>query len=191
MTKDAIGFLESVVGEPAALVGWSDGGVVGLLVAIARPDLVSKLVVIGSIFDTAGMVLDVDEMVAEMSPDDPELAMIRETYGAVSPDGPEHWPVVFEKMMNMWVKEPHIPKDDLAKITAPTLVLIGDDDLVSVSHSAELYDEISDAALAVIPHSTHPVMMEKADIVNSFIVDFLRGDPAPTMMPIRRRIPDS
>ena len=56
MTTDTIGFLDEVVGGPAHLVGWSDGGIVGLMVAIARLDLVSKLVVIGTNYDTAGNV---------------------------------------------------------------------------------------------------------------------------------------
>ena len=55
MSSDMIGFLDAVVGGPAHLVGWSDGGVVGLLVAMARPDLVRKLVVIGANFDTSGL----------------------------------------------------------------------------------------------------------------------------------------
>ena len=65
---------------------------VGLLVAIARPDLVSKLVVIGTSFDTKGMVFDVDDMVAGMSHDSFEMTMMRETYSAVSPDGADHCP---------------------------------------------------------------------------------------------------
>ena len=112
MATDTIRFLESVVGEPAALVGWSHGGIVGLLVAIARPDLVSKLVVIGTSFDTKGMVFDVDDMVAGMSHDSFEMTMMRETYSAVSPDGADHWPTVFQKITTMWTREPHIPIDD-------------------------------------------------------------------------------
>jgi pimeloyl-ACP methyl ester carboxylesterase len=55
MANDTIGFLEAVVGNPAHLIGWSDGGIVGLLIAMARPDLVRKLVVIGAIL-TLGIV---------------------------------------------------------------------------------------------------------------------------------------
>jgi len=138
MATDTIRFLESVVGEPAALVGWSHGGIVGLLVAIARPDLVSKLVVIGTSFDTKGMVFDVDDMVAGMSHDSFEMTMMRETYSAVSPDGADHWPTVFQKITTMWTREPHIPIDDLKKLAVPVLVLVGDDDMVSLSHSVEL-----------------------------------------------------
>jgi pimeloyl-ACP methyl ester carboxylesterase len=191
MATDTIRFLESVVGEPAALVGWSHGGIVGLLVAIARPDLVSKLVVIGTGFDTKGMVFDVDDMVSGMSHDSFEMTMMRETYSAVSPDGADHWPTVFQKITTMWTREPHIPIDDLKKLAVPVLVLVGDDDMVSLSHSVELYEALPNAALGVIPFSSHRVLMEKPDIVNPMIVDFLKNDAVPTMMPIRRRIPDS
>ena len=55
MATDTIGFIERVVGQPACLVGWSDGGIIGLLVAIARPDLVTKLVAISANYDAAGL----------------------------------------------------------------------------------------------------------------------------------------
>jgi pimeloyl-ACP methyl ester carboxylesterase len=48
MAKDTVGFLDRIMDAPAHLVGWSDGGIVGLLVAIERPDLVRKLVATGS-----------------------------------------------------------------------------------------------------------------------------------------------
>lgn len=51
MAADTIAFLTELLGGPAHLVGWSDGGIVGLLVAMARPDLVHKLVVIGVNYD--------------------------------------------------------------------------------------------------------------------------------------------
>ena len=79
----------------------------------------------------------------------------------------------------------------LKKLAVPVLVLVGDDDMVSLSHSVELYEALPNAALGVIPFSSHTVLMEKPDIVNPMIVDFLKNDPVPSMMPIRRRIPDS
>ena len=62
MTTDTIGFLDKVMEGPSHLVGWSDGGIMGLMVAIERPDLVRKLVVIGSNYDTAGVVPEAVEM---------------------------------------------------------------------------------------------------------------------------------
>jgi pimeloyl-ACP methyl ester carboxylesterase len=56
MAADLIGFLDRMVGGPAHLLGWSDGGIIGLLVAMARPDLVHKLIAISANFDTSGIV---------------------------------------------------------------------------------------------------------------------------------------
>lgn len=55
MAADTIGFLEAVVEGAAHLVGWSDGGIIGLIVATRRPDLVRKLVPISANFDTSGV----------------------------------------------------------------------------------------------------------------------------------------
>jgi pimeloyl-ACP methyl ester carboxylesterase len=88
MSADTIGFLDAIVGGPAYLVGWSDGGIVGLLVAIARPDLVRKLVVIAANFDTAGLTPEAMEWFTTISADSDDLAMLRECYLATSPDGP-------------------------------------------------------------------------------------------------------
>src|SRR5207247_359270 len=156
--------------------GWSDGGIVGLMVAIARPDLVRKLVAIGTNFDTAGVAPGAEEMLASSTPDGPEMAMFRSLYEMHSPDGPEHWPVVFAKFTEMVQREPHIPVDDLARITAPTLLLIGDDDLVSLEHTADLVRAIPDSELAVVPRASHAVTMEKADLVNRLVLEFLENE---------------
>jgi pimeloyl-ACP methyl ester carboxylesterase len=186
MATDTIGFLDRVVGGPAHLVGWSDGGIVGLMVAIARPDLVRKLVVIGTNYDTTGIAPEVDEMFASMEPDGDDMAMFRGLYEMHSPDGPEHWPVLFSKFVEMTQREPHIPVDELAQISAPTLVVIGDDDMVSIEHSAALLRAIPNSELAVVPGASHAVVIEKPELLNRIVLDFLENEPAPTMLPIRR-----
>lgn len=186
MATDTIVFMESVVGGPAVVVGWSDGGIVALLVAVARPDLVSKMVLVGTTFDTSGQVFDVNQMVAAMSPDDPDMRMMRDRYAALSPDGAEHWPIVFEKVTRMWTEEPHITLDEVRRVTMPVLVVVGDDDLVSLSHTVELYENLPDAALAVIPFASHTVLMERPDVVNPLVVDLLKGERGTGFMPVRR-----
>jgi pimeloyl-ACP methyl ester carboxylesterase len=86
----------------------------------------------------------------------------------------------------MVAAEPHIPVDDLRRIRARTLVIAGDDDLVRLDHTNELFQAIDDAELAVVPGASHFVAMEKPELVNRIILSFLRDDPAATMMPIRR-----
>jgi pimeloyl-ACP methyl ester carboxylesterase len=188
MTGDTIGFLETVVGRPAHLVGWSDGGIVGLMVAIARPDLVRKLVAIGANSDTTGVVPEAETMFARMAPEGPEMAALRGLYETHSPDGPEHWPVVFAKFVEMVQREPHIPVDDLARIAAPTLLLVGDDDMVSLEHAVSLYRAIPGSELAVVPGTSHGVLMEKPELVNRIVLDFVENEPAQMMLPIRRAV---
>jgi len=87
MATDTIGFLDRIVGGPAHLVGWSDGGIVGLLVAIERPDLVRKLVAIGANYDTTGIAPEAEDMAANMAPDSDDMAMFRGLYESTRPTG--------------------------------------------------------------------------------------------------------
>jgi pimeloyl-ACP methyl ester carboxylesterase len=175
MSADMIGFLDAVVGGPAYLVGWSDGGVVGLLVAMARPDLVRKLVVIGTNFDTSGLTPEAMEGFRTLSADSDDLAMLREPYQAVTPDGPGHWPAVVAKFKEMVSTQPAITVEQLGRITAPTLVVVGDDDIVTLDHTSTLFRAIPNSELAVVPGTSHFLTMEKPDLVNRLVLDFSRG----------------
>ena len=166
MAEDTIDFLTSVVGGPAHLVGWSDGGIVALLVAIARPDLVRKIVVTGTNFKPAPEIGQA-EVLDELTADAPDLRMFRAMYEAASPDGPAHWPAVVGKMAEMFRTEPDIPIEDLGSIGAPTLVLVGDDDLIPLEHTIELYRAIPNSELAVVPGTSHAHFMEKPSLVNT------------------------
>jgi len=183
MSADTIGFLDAVIGRPTYLVGWSDGGIVGLLVAMARPDLVRKLVVIGTNFDTSGLTPEAIEEFTALSADSDDLAMFREPYQAVSPDGPGHWPVVVAKFKEMVSTQPAITVGQLGRITAPTLVVVGDDDIVTLDHTSTLFRAIPNSELAVVPGTSHLILMEKPDVVNRLVLDFLEKNPVPRRRP--------
>jgi pimeloyl-ACP methyl ester carboxylesterase len=175
MATDVRSFLARVVDVPAHLVGFSDGGIVGLMIAIARPDLVSKLVTIGANYDTTGVAPQAMEKFARMAPDDAELATLRGLYEMHSPDGSAHWPIVFNKFVEMVQREPNISVEELARISVPTLVLVGDDDgLVSIEHTVALFRAIPQAELAVIPGASHAVLEEKPELLNHIVLDFLQ-----------------
>jgi pimeloyl-ACP methyl ester carboxylesterase len=95
----------------------------------------------------------------------------------VSPDGPEHFPIVYAKTMRMIATEPELDLAGFAAVTAPTLVLQGDRDEVTVEHSLAVVAALADARLAVLP-GTHVLPVEAPDVVNPLIVSFLRGGPA-------------
>ncbi|MGW8632921.1 alpha/beta fold hydrolase [Streptomyces sp. NPDC055793] len=188
MADDTVAFLETVVDAPAHLVGWSDGAVVALLVALARPDLVRRVVLIGANFRPAGECFVEPGMLDAMTPDSPDMAFFREMYEAVSPDGADHWPVVALKVIDMWRTQPALTERELGRVTAPTLVVTGDDDLMTLEHTTALYRALPDARLAVLPGTSHLVPLEKPALVNGLVLDHLGQEAAvETMMPIRRR----
>jgi pimeloyl-ACP methyl ester carboxylesterase len=183
MAADTAAFLKAAGTGAAYLVGWSDGAVVGMLVALRRPELVRKLVVIGQYFNFDGQVPEFRAMIEYWGSSLPEA--LHEVYDRVSPDGPEHFPVVLEKMMRMWREEPDIALSERAGVRAPVLLMQGDDDIVKVEHSATLAATLPDAQLAVIPGSSHMAPLEKPDLVNRLILDFLSNYKPEKMMSLR------
>ena len=64
--------------------------------------------------------------------------------------------------------------------------MAGDDDAISPAHTQALYQGIPDSELAIIPGTSHALVIEKPGLCNEIILDFLTSDPVPTFMPIRR-----
>lgn len=180
VADDTIAFLESLVGEPAHLVGCSDGAIVALVVAHRRPDLVRRLVCVAGVFNRNGWVPGA----ADHDDEPPEFLAV--SYGEVSPDGREHFTVIDRKMAKMHAEGPTLSELDLTGIASRTLVMVGDDDEVTLEHAVAMYRGIPDSELAVVPGTSHGLLVEKPTLCNGIIVDFLSEDPVPTMAPIRR-----
>ncbi|HEV8536284.1 MAG TPA: alpha/beta hydrolase [Candidatus Limnocylindria bacterium] len=180
MATETITAIEELVAGPAHLVGWSDGGNVALLVALRRPDLIRSLVLIGANYSFDGNVT--------MEPVGNEPQFLKNRYAERSPDGAEHFSVMFKKSRAMWAVEPTLNTDDLRRISAPALVLVGDDDLMTLAHTASLYESLPLGQLAVVPGTSHAVVMEKPELVGRLIGDFLSAPEKPeTHLPVRRR----
>jgi pimeloyl-ACP methyl ester carboxylesterase len=178
MADDTIAYLDQEVATPAHLIGWSDGAVVGLLAAQRRPDLVASLALIGQYYNSAGRVND--SLIDTLTTNDEIVGFLREGYAAESPDGPEHFDAILGKVAAMWRTEPEIDLATLGDIAAPTLVLQGDRDEVTLEHSAAVAEALPDARLAVLPGS-HLLPLERPELVNALLVEFLRGWPASIM----------
>ena len=184
MAAETIAVLEQVVGGPAHLVGWSDGGIVGLTTAITAPQWVRSLVVIGTTFHHEGGLVPPSEW--GLQPDGPEMAWLRGLYADASPDGADHWPVVFAKIMRLWAEEPTFTNEDVARIKPPVLVMVGDDDMVRFDHTVALYEALPRGQLAVVPAASHGLPLERPAEVTRLILEFLSGGEPRTMMPARR-----
>lgn len=172
MARDTIAFAEAIGLSSAHLVGWSDGAIVGLEVALARPDLVRSLVLIGGAANLEGWTAESREDTASLTVESLP-SWIRDAYGRLSPDGPDHFPVVFERLVATWRTEPRHVLAELRAITARTLILIGDHDGVSVEHAAAMGQAIPGAQLAVLPGADHFLLFQKAELANRLILDFL------------------
>jgi pimeloyl-ACP methyl ester carboxylesterase len=177
MADDTVAYLDTAVRAPAHLVGWSDGAVVALLVALQRPDLVARMVLIGQYYNSSGRVpgsailgvLRTEEAIASLQPE----------YARVSPDGADHFRVVHAKTMAMLDSEPELDLATLGAVSAETLVLQGDRDEVTLEHGAAVAAALGDGRLAVLP-GTHGLPLESPDVVNALLLSFLRaGAPRP------------
>jgi pimeloyl-ACP methyl ester carboxylesterase len=172
MAQDTIALMEALSIASAHLVGWSDGALVGLLVALRRPELVRKLVLIGQNVNAEGARPEQIALLESMT-QETFSPMLQQMYGSVSPDGPDHFGVVFDKMKRLWGRDPGIALGELERVTAPTLVLLGDDDLPSIEHAAAMQRALPNSQLGVVPGTSHALPLEKPEVVNRLILDFL------------------
>jgi pimeloyl-ACP methyl ester carboxylesterase len=107
------------------------------------------MVLIGQPMNEGGLTPGAHEMlenITEMQP-----PMLAQLYGAVSPDGPEHFSVVVDRVAAEWRTEPSFTLTELATITAPSLVMMGDSDLPTVQHVGDRRRAIPGSQLAVVP----------------------------------------
>src|SRR5207249_7490647 len=88
----------------------------------------------------------------------------------------------FDKLVPTWRSGAGIALSELAGVTAPTLVLLGDDDLLTIEHAAAVQRALPSAQLAVVPGTSHALPLEKPELVNRLILDFLAVEQVPKMM---------
>jgi len=162
MADDYSALLDSMKVDSACVIGWSDGGINGLLLAIRHPGKVKKLAVTGANLrpDTTAAwpeVLDMFEPFYDsLSHITKRNAEQRQTY----------------KLVNLLVREPHIPLTDLQKIAAPTLVIGGDHDVIKEEHTFEIYRNIRRAYLWILPASGHSTPIMYSEDFNRVIGNF-------------------
>lgn len=161
---EAIAYIEDVIGAPTHLLGHSDGGIIALLVAIARPDLVLSIIATGTNYTwDAGLTLDGEIVISEED---------RAEFAQRSPDSPETLDLIIHKAHEIWGSEPNMTLEELATITCPVLVLNGDDEPFSPHHGVDLYLALQNARLAIIPGSPHATHKVKPHLFLPIITDF-------------------
>ncbi len=178
--QDTINFLEDIVGGPARLIGYSDGSIVGLMVAHLRPDLAPRVICAAGVYNLDGWMPGVIDTEQEAP------AFMADSYGEISPDGRDHYAVVVKKLHIMHREGPTLSEDDLRKIKSRILVLVGDDDEATFEHTVSFYSSLPQGELAVIPGTSHGVLVEKSELCNRIMIDFMINEPIETFAPLRR-----
>lgn len=192
MVADTLAYLDHAGLDRVHVVGFSDGAITGLMLALAHPERVRSLVAISGNLDPDCLAPGQeagDEPAGQAEADgadgaesdqgdqeeDEEWAEVRAAYDRLSPDGPAHGDVVLEKLMALWTTEPRVPAADLARIAAPTLVLAGDGDSIPTPHTELIARSIPGARLVIVPDAGHMVMQQRPDAVNEAVLEFLAG----------------
>ena len=174
MAEDFAQFIQSRGLGPVSIIGWSDGGIIGLHLAIHFPQLVKKLVMIGACADVSGQTEEFLESVRHGKPEE-HPAILIELYQQLSPDGPAHWPVFYEKLRRMWLGSPHYTTEQLKSVRCPVLVMVGEHDIVKTEHTAEMAHALPNAQICVISGASHFAPVENPAAVNSAILAFLKA----------------
>ena len=164
MAEDMLALLDLLRVERVDVVGWSDGAIVGLDLAIHHPGRVRKLVLFGANFTPQGV--------------DPAVfaALQRawaEDSAAAAADISEPLPID-ARLHRLWLTQPNFTPGELHAIECPTLVAVGDHDLPRLEHTLELARAIPGAQLCVIPGATHAVLHERADLADEIVLQFLK-----------------
>ncbi len=149
--------LDSLSIKQANLVGWSDGGNTGLIMAIKYPAYVHKLVTMGAVLSPNGVEPDVLKVLQNNVKENSVSSPVKTTP---------------ERLVTLLVNEPHISDNDLRQIQAPVLVVAGEKDLVRPQHTKEIAANIRHSKLLIIDGATHYAPWEKPAEFNKAVLDF-------------------
>jgi pimeloyl-ACP methyl ester carboxylesterase len=169
MASDVLGLMDHLGIQKADIVGWSDGGIIGLEIAIHNPDRLNKVVAYGANFDPTGVRLDVGTNARFNA----FIERAAEDYQTLSPH-PERWDEFLNNISNMWATQPNYTEDQLKAITTPFLILDGaEEEAIDLNQTKLMALLIPGAELNLMPGTGHFAMFEKPDEFNQIVLDYL------------------
>ena len=174
MAGQTIAYMDAVDLAAADVLGFSDGAIIGLLLARDHPSRVRSLTAISGNLNTSGLV---PEQEADVAFGEAALSALFADYDRLSPDGPERRPDAFRRMAEMWGSQPDIAPDSLAAIACPVLVMAADRDAISIEHTVAIRDAIPGARLCIVPGATHMLLGERPELVAVALHEFLSERP--------------
>jgi pimeloyl-ACP methyl ester carboxylesterase len=165
MADDFAALLTSLRLDSAYVLGWSDGGINAVVLALRHPRKVKRLVATG----------------ANFSPDSTALTPAlwrqqqrgyQENKGKTftDPKQKNDW-----KVFTLDVFQPNIPLPRLRQVAAPAFIIAGDRDVITLEHTVAIYRHLRRAWLWIVPDSGHATLQEHADEFNRKVDAFFRA----------------
>jgi pimeloyl-ACP methyl ester carboxylesterase len=156
MMEDTAELLRMLKLQHVDVVGFSDGGILALMLAVRHPELVRRLVISGVNIAPEGLrPEDLEELRATQNPKPTTID---------------------EKLAHLWLTSPteaELNLGLLAKITQPVLVVSGDRDAIMLEHTLKIFHALPDAKLCVLPGTDHATFSGRSEWLNPIISAFL------------------
>lgn len=169
MSSDVLALLDHLGIEQTDLVGWSDGGIIGLDIALSNPERLNKVVAYGANFDPSGVRLDIGSNAYFNA----YIERAAEDYQKFSPD-PQRWDEFLANISNMWATEPNWTMDQIASIETPFLVLDGEkEEAIDLNQTKLMAVLMPNADLTLMPDTGHFAMFEQPEEFNQIVTDYL------------------
>ena len=171
MADDVVALLDKLGIARADVVGWSDGAIIGLDLAIRHADRIGKLFAFAANTLTSGVKPDVEK--------NPTFARyIRragEEYVRLSPT-PKGYPTFVAQISRMWASQPNWSNAQLRAIRAPVVVADGDhDEAITRAHTEYIAATIPGAGLLILPNTSHFAFLQNPGLFNAALLHFLDG----------------
>ena len=149
MAEDTIAFIKKLKISKPILYGFSDGGIVGLLIAIKEPDILSNLIISGANI-TPDATTKLDTILTKL-----------------------FYFFTKNKLIKMMLDEPNIPLEDLQRITIPVHVLAGEKDVIRLNHTKLIADNIKNSTLEIVKGENHGSYIIHSDKIYGIIKKYL------------------
>jgi pimeloyl-ACP methyl ester carboxylesterase len=171
MTDDVVALLDRLKIQKANIVGWSDGAIIGLDMAMRHPARVGRIFAFGANTQTSGLKEGFDKNPVFAA----YMARAREEYARLSPT-PDQYDAFQEQIGKMWENQPNWTDAQLRTIRSPVLVVDGDhDEGIRREHTEYIAKTIPGARLLILPNLSHFAFLQDPVLFNMALLDFL-GD---------------
>ena len=168
MASDVLALMDFLKIDKAALIGWSDGAIIGLDIAMHHPERLSKLFAFAANSDPSG-VKDVNQSPIFTS----FIARARKEYEKLSPT-PTEYDGFLTQITKMWETQPNWTGEDLASIKVPTWIVDADyDEAIKRENTLFMADHIPDSGLLIEPQVSHFAFLQDPQQFNADVLHFL------------------